>query len=161
MKQRLTVKLDAKGAIELPIDVRAIYGEARPAVKMTFNGKTYKNRVMVYGGKYYLGVWKAVLAEHGLGPGDTVDLVLEPDKTPRTVKAPKPLADAMKKNTAARAGWQAMSFTHKREWAKAIEEAKKPETRDRRVAEAVAALVAAARKAKGSGRPRRVRRAPS
>jgi len=146
MKQRLTVKLNDKGAIELPIDVRAVFGEARPAVKMTMLGKTYRNRVAVYGGKYFLGIWKAVLAEEKLEPGDTIDLVLEADATPRTVKAPKPLADAMKKNAQARAGWNAMSFTHKREWAEAIEGAKKPETRDRRVAQAIVALVAAGKK---------------
>lgn len=37
-----------------------------------------------------------------------------------------------------------MSFTHKREWAEAIRDAKKPETRERRVAQALAALVAKA-----------------
>jgi uncharacterized protein YdeI (YjbR/CyaY-like superfamily) len=54
----------------------------------------------------------------------------------------------MKKNAAARAGWEAMGFTHKREWAAAISEAKKPETRERRVAQALEALVAKAGKSK-------------
>src|SRR5262249_34271244 len=144
MKQTFSVKLREDGVFELPIDVRAIYGEARPAVKMSVCGQTFRTRVMVYGGKYYLGLWKAVLAEQKLHGGETLEVTLEPDLAPRTVRPPKELAAAMKKNAAARAGWEAMSFTHKREWAKAIREAKKPETRERRVAQAIAALVAKA-----------------
>jgi hypothetical protein len=113
---------------------------------MTVCGQTFRTRVCVYGGKYYLGLWKAVLEEQKLRGGETLEVTLEPDTAPRTVRPPKELAAAMKKNAAARAGWEALSFTHKREWAEAIRDAKKPETRERRVAQAVAALVARAQK---------------
>jgi hypothetical protein len=148
MKQRFSVTLRDDGAFELPIDVRAIYGEARPAVKMTVCGETFRTRVMVYGGKYYLALWKAVLEREKPRGGERLDVILEPDRAARTVTPPKELAAALKKNAAARAGWEAMSFTHKREWAEAIRDAKKPETRERRVAQALAALVAKAAAAK-------------
>jgi hypothetical protein len=144
-KQRFTVTLRDDGSFELPIDVRALYGEARPAVKMTVRGQTFRTRVMVYGGKSMLGLWKKLLADEKLAGGDRLDITLEPDLAPRTVAPPKELAAAMKKSAAARAGWEAMSFTHKREWAEAIGDAKKPETRDRRVAQAIAALEAKAK----------------
>ena len=56
-----------EGAIEVPLDVKAVFGEARPPVRMTFCGETHQNRIAVYGGKYILGIWKAVLAKHGFG----------------------------------------------------------------------------------------------
>ena len=146
MKQSFSVKLRDDGVFELPLDVRALYGEARPAVKMTVCGQTFRTRVSVYGGKYYLGLWKAVLEEQKLCGGETLEVTLEPDTEPRTVRPPKEPAAAMKKDAAARAGWESLSFTHKREWAEAIREAKKPQTRERRVAQAVAALVSRAQK---------------
>jgi hypothetical protein len=146
MKQSFSVKLRADGAFELPIDVRAIFGEARPAVKMTICGETFRTRVAVYGGKYILGIWKAVIAKHGLRGGDTLAVELEPDTAPRTVTPPKELAAALQKHAVARAGWEKLSFTHKREWAEAIRDAKKPETRERRVAQAIEALVTVAKK---------------
>ena len=144
MKQSFSVKLRPDGGFELPLDIREIYGEARPAVKMTVCGQTFRTRVMVYGGKYYLGLVQAVLKEQGLRGGESLDVTLEPDKAPRTVAPPRELAPALKKNAAARAGWEAMSFTHKREWAESIRDAQKAETRERRVAQAIEALVARA-----------------
>ena|SRR5438874_1605589 len=142
MKQTFSVTLGKDGSFELPIDVKAIYGEARPAVKMTVLGRDFRTRVMVYGGKSYLGLWKALREAEKLRGGERIEVTLQPDKTPRTVAAPKELAAALKKNAKARAGWAAMSFSHKREWAEAIRDAKKPDTRERRVAQAIAALTA-------------------
>jgi uncharacterized protein YdeI (YjbR/CyaY-like superfamily) len=113
---------------------------------MTLCGETYRTRVAVYAGKYILGIWKAELQKHGLQDGQPIEVTLEADTEPRKVTLPKELAAVIKKNPAARAGWDAMSFTHQREWAKAIADAKKPETRAKRVGQAVAALTAKARK---------------
>jgi len=141
MGQTFSVTLKKDGAFELPIDVKGIFGEARPAVKMTIFGRTFRTRVMVYGGKSYLALWKAVREEEKLVGGEKVEVTLEADTKKRTVTAPKELAAALKKNARARAGWAAMSFTHKREWAEAIRDAKKAETREKRVAQAIAALL--------------------
>src|SRR5579859_4117464 len=145
MKQTFSVTLKEDGSFELPVDVKALYGEARPAVKMTILGETYRTRVMVYGKKSYLGLWKAVRDQHGVRGGETVKVTLEPDTKKRTVTPPKELSAALKKNAAARAGWAKMSFTHKREWAESVRDAKKAETRERRVAQAIAALEKKAR----------------
>jgi hypothetical protein len=98
MKQKFLLKLDENGAFQLPIDVRAIYGEARPAVKMTICGQTFRTRVAVYGGKYFLGVWKAVREQHGLSYGQRIDVAIEPDEAPRT--PPKRSGNYMKKGRA-------------------------------------------------------------
>lgn len=142
MTRTFTATLRDDGAFEIPFDVRAVYGSARPAVKMSFGGETYRTRVMVYGGAYVLGIWKAVLAKHGLSGGARLEVTLAPDTDERVVEPPPELASALKANAAARAGWTAMSYTHQREWAAAIADAKKPETRARRVAQAVEACAA-------------------
>ena len=131
-----------EGAIEVPLDVKAVFGEARPPVRMTFCGETHQNRIAVYGGKYILGIWKAVLAKHGLADGTKLEVTLEADTAPRVIEPPPELAAALKKHARAKAGWTALSYTHQREWAKAIADAKKPETRAKRVAQALEALVA-------------------
>jgi hypothetical protein len=138
-KHSFSAMLGDDGTFEVPLDVRALFGEARPAVQLTLLGKTYPTRIMVYGGKYILGIWKAVLASENLSAGDRLKITIEADTTPRVVKPPAELAAALKKNATARAGWQRLSFTHQREWAEAISAAKKPETRERRVAQAIAA----------------------
>jgi uncharacterized protein YdeI (YjbR/CyaY-like superfamily) len=97
---------------------------------------------MVYGGKYFLALWKAVLAKEGLRGGETLAVTIASDTKPRTVKTPPALARALKKNARARRGWAKMSFTHKKEWANAIRDAKKPETKERLVAQAVKACAA-------------------
>jgi len=134
------------GAIEVPFDVKATFGEARAPVQMTFCGETHKNRVAVYGGKYILGIWKAVLEKHDLRDGSSLEVTLEHDTAPRTIAPPKELAAALAKNAKARTGWNAMSYTHQREWANAIADAKKPETKRKRVAEAIEAMLAKTKK---------------
>jgi hypothetical protein len=140
MKQTFTAIL-RDGGVEVPFDVKAVFGQARAPVKMTFCGETHRNRVMVYGGKYVLGIWKAVLAKHRLEDGQPLEVTLEPDAAPRTIEVPRELAKHAK-------AWAALSYTHQREWANAIADAKKPETRARRVAQALEALTPAARPSK-------------
>ena len=130
------------GAIEVPFDVKTTFGEARAPVQMTFCGETHQNRVAVYGGKYILGIWKAVLEKHDLRDGASLEVTLEHDTAPRTIEPPKELAAALAKNAKAKAGWDAMSYTHQREWANAIAEAKKPETKTKRIEQAIEAMVA-------------------
>jgi uncharacterized protein YdeI (YjbR/CyaY-like superfamily) len=97
---------------------------------------------MVYDGTSYIGVRKSHRDAAKLEPGQTISVVIELDDAPREVTPPKELAAAMKKDAKARAAWDALSFTHKREHAEAIEDAKKPETRARRVDKTLAMLKA-------------------
>jgi hypothetical protein len=150
MRRTFTAML-RDGGVEVPFDVKAVFGQARAPVKMTFCGETHRNRVAVYGGKYLLGIWAAVLAKHGLEDGQRLEVTIEPDDEPRTIALPKELAKHAK-------AWAALSYTHQREWANAISDAKKPETRARRVAQAIAALEAKVVKAaKPKPRARRAR----
>jgi hypothetical protein len=141
MKHTFTAVIK-NGGIEVPFDVKETFGEARAPVLMTFCGETHKARVAVYDGKYLLGIWKAVLAKHDLRDGSSIDVTLEHDTAPRTITPPAELVAALAKNASAKAGWDAMSYTHQREWANAISDAKKPETRSKRVEQAIEAMLA-------------------
>ena len=126
--------------VEVPGDVKAVFGKARPPVVATIGTYAFRTTIAVYGGKSYVGIRRSHREAGKLAPGQRVRVVIELDEAPRTVTPPKELAAAMKKDAKARAAWEALSFTHKREHAEAIEDAKKPETRARRVEKAIAML---------------------
>jgi hypothetical protein len=119
--------------IELPFDVRAEYGQARPPVRGTVNGYPFRTTVAVYGGKSYIGFRREIREGAGIAPGDAVEIQLERDDAPREVAVPDDLAEALAAETGLREAFDRMSFTHRREYAEAIEDAKRPETRARRV----------------------------
>ena len=140
---RATLDADDESAfthIVVPFDAKAVFGKGRPPVRVTLNGYEYRSTLAPYGGLYYLPVNLAVRAGAKVRKGDRVSVVLEADEAPRTVKPPADLARALKVNPAAKARWEELSFTHRKEYAEAIEEAKKPETRTRRIAKAIEQL---------------------
>lgn len=91
-----------------------------------------------------VGIPKAVREQVGVSLGQTVEIVLEVDDEERAVELPPELAEALARDDVAVAGWDRFSFTHKREYAQAIIDAKRPETRAKRVAAAVKAARAKA-----------------
>ena len=128
--------------VELPFDVRADYGEARPKVKVTVNGVELRTTVAVYDGRSYVGFRQEIRDEAGFDIGDVITVKVEPDEEERKVVVPEELAKALAKSKAARTAWDKLSFTHQNEYAKWVTEAKKAETRTRRVAQAVEMLKA-------------------
>ena len=139
---KATLELAGKTAtgVTVPDDVVERLGAGkRPPVKVTINGYTYRNTIAVMGGRYMLGV----AAEHregsGVIAGDKLTIRLELDDEPRTVVIPPDLADALNAAGALEA-FERLSYTHRKEYVRAIEDAKKPETRERRVAAAVQAV---------------------
>ena len=105
-----------------------------------------RTTVAVYGGKSFIGVRKSHRDGAGIAPGDEVDVTIAADDAPRTVTPPPDLQKALAKNKAARAAWEALAFTHQREHAEALADAKKPETRARRLEKTLAMLTTAKKK---------------
>ncbi|HEX4351250.1 MAG TPA: YdeI/OmpD-associated family protein [Polyangiales bacterium] len=136
MKKTFQAKLGSDrnpNLIEIPFDVRETFGRARPAVRVTLDGITFPSTVAVYDGKSYLGIRKDRRDAAGVETGDTVKITMELDDAPRVVTPPPELAEFLSKHKTARAAWDALSFTDRKERALAIESAKKPETRARRL----------------------------
>jgi bifunctional DNA-binding transcriptional regulator/antitoxin component of YhaV-PrlF toxin-antitoxin module len=141
--ERFTATLqEASGGgrwIVVPLDVKAAFGEARPPVRGTVNGTSFRSRLAVYGGVTYLGLNRGVRDAAGIEVGDTVEVVLERDDAPREVELPPELEAALA-DPEARAAYDALSFTHRREYAEWVGEAKREDTRGRRAAKAVEML---------------------
>ena len=129
-------------AITVPFDVeRAFGGRGRIPVRGTINGVAYRSSIFRMGGRPHFMVVNRKLREQvGVEAGETVSVVMERDDAPRTVDVPKDLARALRAEPGALEAWERLSFTHKREHVEAIEGAKRPETRTRRIAKAVEQL---------------------
>jgi len=127
--------------VEVPPDVIERLGaKGRIAVRATFNGVPYRGSIMRMGGVTMLGVTKGIMQQAGADVGDTLEVVVENDDTPRSVDLPAELAAAFARNTTMRRTWDALSYTARKEHAASIESAKKPETRARRVEKVLDAL---------------------
>jgi hypothetical protein len=144
---RAELKLEGKTGtyVVVPLDVPAVFGRARPPVRGTINGSPLRITIAKYGDDYFLVINRKVREAAGVAAAETVDVELELDTEPRIVRVPKDLAGALDKET--RAGFDRMSYTHRREYVEWIEEAKREETRRRRIAKAVELI--------GEGKPRR------
>jgi hypothetical protein len=115
-------------------------GGKRAKVTVTLNGYTYRSTVAVYGGEFFLPLAAVHREAAGVKAGQSVQVTVELDTAPREVEVPNDLAAALKKADAA-AAFDALAFTHRKEHVRAIEEAKAPETRARRIDKAVAMVV--------------------
>jgi len=124
--------------VALPADASDVFGtRARFPVRATFNGIAYRGSTMPMGdGTFCVGVTKTIRAEAGIGIGDEVDVTIERDDDERTVDVPAELAAALDASGLT-ARFEQMAFTHRREYARWIAEAKRLETRRVRVARAV------------------------
>lgn len=131
--------------LELAFDVKAAFGKARPPVIVEVNGYAYPSTVAVYAGTSYLPVRRSHREAAKVNVADEVDVVVTLDTSERKVEAPADLVKALRANKGAKAAWDALSFTHQKEHADAIEQAKKPETRARRIEKAIEMLLAKAR----------------
>jgi hypothetical protein len=120
----------------------ATFGSARPKVKATVNGVELRTTVAVYGGRSYVGFRKEIQAAAGLTIGDEIRVTLEPDTEERVVDVPLDLRKALAPDRVAKETFDALAFTHKREYAAWVAGAKKQETRERRVAKALEMLKA-------------------
>jgi hypothetical protein len=125
---------------EVPLDVPAVFGKARAPVRGTINGHPFRSTVAVYGGRSFLPVKKALREAAGVAAGDAVVIELEADEQPRTVDPPPDLAAALAADPEARAAFEGLSFTHQREYAEWVAEARREATRRRRVDQAVEML---------------------
>jgi hypothetical protein len=119
--------------------VTALGGKGRIAVETTFDGVAYRGSVVSLGGGKVIGLLKDIRTALGKGPGDEVTVTLALDTQPRTVEVPDDLRTALDAAGLADT-FAALSYSHRREYVTWIDEAKKPDTRARRIAQTVERL---------------------
>jgi hypothetical protein len=142
---RLTATLVPRGpaaAVVLDDEQVAAVGEGakRFPVVATINGYSWRTTVTRMRGEFLLGLNRAVRKEAGVESGGTVDVKLELDTTSREVEVPEALANALAEDSEARAAFERLAYTHRKEYARWIDEAKRDETRRRRVSRALELL---------------------
>jgi Bacteriocin-protection, YdeI or OmpD-Associated/Domain of unknown function (DUF1905) len=141
MEFRTTVVLGGKTATGLQVPdevVEALGAGKRPPVAVTVGGYTYRTTVAPMGGDF----WVPLAAEHrqaaGVAAGQEVDVGIELDTAPRDTALPDDLDAAL--DDAARSHFHSLAPSHRKEWVRWVEEAKKPETRTARIEKTVASL---------------------
>jgi hypothetical protein len=119
--------------------VRWFGRKSRVPVVATINGYTYRSSLSPMGGCHMLPVAAEVRAGAQVAGGDRVTLTLREDTAERTIEVPGDLAAALG-SAKLRDTFDAMAFTHRKEWVRAVLDAKRPETRTKRIADCVAAM---------------------
>ena len=120
--------------VVVPDEIVAALGAGkRPKVRATIKDYTWRTSIAPMGGKFLVGVSAEVRAATGVAGGDEIDIDLEVDTEPRAVEVPADLAAALTANPAEKAKFEKLSYSHQRRHVMAIDAAKSPDTRARRI----------------------------
>jgi hypothetical protein len=140
-RYRTTIVRDGSACfIPVPFDPKAVFGKVRAPVVVRLGGHSYRSTIAAMGGTVFVPLRRSNREAAGLEGGETMTVELELDTSPREIAPPADLVAALRAAPPAWQRWRELSFTHQREHVEAIEGAKRPETRARRIANAVAML---------------------
>lgn len=144
-RKQFTARIQAESGggafVTLPFDVEAEFGSKRPKVSVTFDGVAYRGTAVRMGSPdHMLIIRKDIREQIGKQPGDDVEVTIELDTEPRVVEVPDDFVEALKPFPAALEFFDGLSFTHQKEYVRWITEAKRVETRERRIAKGVEML---------------------
>jgi hypothetical protein len=145
---RTTVELGGKTAtgLQVPDDIVSELGAGkRPAVRVSIADYTYRTTVASMGGRYLVPLSADHRAAAGVAAGDEVDVTIEADSEAREVPVPDDLRAVLARDDAARRYFDGLAYTHRKEWVRWIEDAKRPQTRERRLEATLDALRAGRR----------------
>jgi Bacteriocin-protection, YdeI or OmpD-Associated/Domain of unknown function (DUF1905) len=127
--------------VRIPFNVEEAFGNKRVKVKATFDGEPYRGLLVRMGEPYHLLILlKEIREKIGKDFGDQVKVTVEEDVEPRVVEVPADLQKELSKNKDAQAFFDTLSYTHRREYVRWIEEAKRSETRKERIAKTILML---------------------
>jgi len=144
-KHTFTAKILDAGSggayVEVPFDVEAAFGLRRPKVKAMIEGVPYRGTLTRMGTEcHILGIRKEIREQIGKTFGDEIEITVEQDTEPRVVEIPRELAEAFEREKAAAEYFNSLSYSHQKEYVGYLTEAKKEETRARRIAQTIEML---------------------
>ena len=144
-------KLESLGKMDsaflvVPFDAVKTFGKkGRIAVAGTIDSVPFRSSIFPamgmlqrpeLAGKHFLVVNRQMREALGKGAGETVTVAMDRDTKARTVTLPKDFREALQ-SRGLLAGFQKLSYTHRKEYAEWISEAKKLQTRARRLEQAL------------------------
>jgi hypothetical protein len=119
--------------VEFPYDLREQYGKGNLVpVIMTFDGISYRGSITRMRGKSMLLIKRDILNRLSKKKGDSVEVTVTLDDAPRKVDIPQELQDVLNKSTEAKARFEKLAYTHRKEYARWVESAKQQATRENR-----------------------------
>ena len=132
---------DGGAFVTIPFDVEQVFGKKRVKVQALIEGEPYRGSLVRMGGPcHILGVRKDIREKIGRTYGDEIEIILEEDTEPREVIVPPDLGQAFENCPEARAFFNQLSYSHQKEYVRWIEEARRAETRQERIARSVEML---------------------
>ena len=123
-------------AVTLPFDPKAEWGKVRAPVRGTIDGYPFSTTVARYGGVDYLAFRREVREAAGIEVGAAVAIEVELDISERVVTVPEDLLAALT-DGGVRETFDALSYTHRKEYVSWVEEAKRDDTRRTRIGRSV------------------------
>ena len=124
--------------VPVPFDAVEVFGRARAPVLVTVPGhEPFRTTIASYDGQGWIGLRKAQREDLMVGEGDEITMTVEFDDVPRVAEVPPELAAALAANPDAAQAFEGLSYSHSREYAEWVSEAKRPATRERRAVQAV------------------------
>jgi hypothetical protein len=132
-------EVNATGIVVPPEAIEQLGAGRKPPVVVTIGGYTYRSTVAVMGGLSMIPFSQEHRARSGIEPGTDLEVSLELDREPRTVEVPADLASALDA-AGARERFDRLSYSVRKEHVRQVEDAKTPETRERRIAKVVSVV---------------------
>jgi hypothetical protein len=136
------VRQGALCRIPVPFDPKALFGKVRAPVKVTLAGYTFRSTIASMGEGPCVPLRRSHREAAGLDGDETLSVTLVLDAEKREIEPPSDLLRALRAAPPAWERWRELSYSHRREYVEAVEEAKKPETRARRIEGAVRMVAA-------------------
>ena len=127
--------------IEIPFNVEEVFGAKRVKVKAKFDNIDYRGSIVKMGGPcHMIGITKDIRKKIGKDEGDIISVEVEKDEEERVVEVPDDFAKSMDENQEAKEFYEKLSYSSKRKYVNWINSAKKTETREKRITDAVLKL---------------------
>jgi hypothetical protein len=142
-KFRAVIENEGSGGafVTVPFDVEQVFGKKRVKIKAMIEGQPYRGSLVRMGSQcHLLLIRKEIRLKIGKSFGDMVEVVLEEDTEPRTIAVPPDLLAALESQPEARAFFERLSYTHQKEYVQWIEEARREQTRQTRIARTIELL---------------------
>jgi Bacteriocin-protection, YdeI or OmpD-Associated/Domain of unknown function (DUF1905) len=141
--RRFEAEVERRGSgtlVRVPFDPVAELGRVRAPVRVRINGFEFRTTLMRYSGVDYLGLNREVRDGAGIEVGARVEVEVELDDEPRVVEVPEDLALALRGERDALDAFERLSYTHRKEYVRWVEEAKRDETRRGRIEKTISML---------------------